>query len=535
MNDTDPRALLRYATWVVFKHKFSILVILIFTVACFAMGTFLITPQWKATAKLMVMQDPKQQMILFGDLQAPTQSDRGGNAMDLVEILNGNDLAQKIVTDFQLDERMRRKAQEPQTLQEKAKYWLVQAFNSPRTLLVTLGLKDPPNPNYFEKALDELVEDMEDIELIEETSTINVSIWADDRDLAVNICNAMVDYLVQRTKDFERSEAVTTYNFVTDQLANVEAALHEAEEDVFRFKEQHGIVELESERAMLLARHDSLTTQASQLKSRMAAHAARLNELEQQLGGPTSSAAAATSDSGGEVAVQSEEAAENNRYHKYRNAINERQSEQDILTTRVQLSEVRGEYDALNAELAAVQGQLDGFNAIELQSQRLQRTSTGLRERYMNLRSKQLALEVQKFTETSQFDIKVGDPAYIPPYARTDWPSWGVNLLAGLLFGVVFAFGQAFLYEYWRDSLHDAAEVQQLCGIEVLGEVRSVSLKRACRELTTSVKKVATTHSPSSDLPIGESPNETIKVDLTTTHVAAAKRTAAAPVASTQS
>src|SRR5690606_2453824 len=252
-----------------------------------------------------------------------------------------NNMAQKIVTEFELDERLRRKAEEPATLQEKAKYWLVQAYNSPRNLMVTMGLRDPAVPNWFEKALDELIEDMEDIELIEETSTINVSIWADDRDLAVNICNAMVGHLLDKTREFDRSEAVNTYDFVTGQLQNVEDSLASAEDELLQFKQQYGIVELEAERALLLQRFDTLSTQAAQQQARLAAYTARLAELESQLGGPAESPASGVSAGADEAAVQSPSTAKTTRYDSYRNAINERQTEQEILATRVQQAEVK--------------------------------------------------------------------------------------------------------------------------------------------------------------------------------------------------
>ncbi len=472
---------LRYATRVLFKHKVSIIVTLVFTLLCFVLGTLLITPQWEATAKLLVLKDPKQQMILFRDLEAPMMSDKGSHAADLVEILIGNELAKKIVTDFGLDERKRRKAQEPETVQEWGKYWLVQAMTSPITGLVKLGAIEEPTPNWFEKALDDLVEDMEDIELIEETSTIRISIWADDPDLAVDICDAMVDYLLEKTKDFDRSEAATTYRFVGEQLTTVEDALVQAEDEVLKFKTERNIVQLDAEKEMLLQKFDRLTSDVRTKEAKLAARNARLDELRAQLVGP---AVAEVGNIRTTVLTRQDFREQDaDPYHGLRNSMDEIQIEQGILTTTVELSELRGEYKTRKAELAKVKAELYAFNEKELMAQRLLRSATGLQDRYMNLRKKQLQLEVQKYTETSEFDIKVADRAFIPARAEKDWPNWPLNLAVGLLLGLVFSIGQAFFFEYWRDTLQDTHDVAESVDIEVLGSVGSVSLKKLGKQL----------------------------------------------------
>jgi len=482
MKDWNTRTILRYVTWVLFKRKLSIFVLLAFTVGCFAFGTFLITPQWEATAKLLVLQDPKQQMILFGDLEAPIPVDSRSSAMDLVEILTGNELAAKIVADFRLDERMRRKATEPETAQEWAKYWLVQVFNCPITLQVKLGLRPEPNPNWLERAIDELIEEMQDIELVEDTSTIYVSIWADDRDLAVDICDAMVDFLLEKTREFDRSEAAKTHEFVSGQLTTVEAALKEAEDDLLEFKHQQNVVELETEKAMLLERFDKLTTDCAGKEAQLAALRAKLDELKAQLGGPAVP---------GVANIQPAVSTETDRYRGLRNSMNEVEIEGGILDTQVELSEVKGEYEVLQAHLAEVNEELATINAKDLALKRLMRSMSGLHERYMNLRKKQLELEVQKYTETSEFDIKVADRAYIPPRAEVDWPKWGLNLLVGFVFGLVFSIGQAFFFEYWRDTLQHGDDVAESTGLEVLGSVKRVSLKKLCRQLAPGEQALA--------------------------------------------
>lgn len=487
MKEMNPRAILRYMIWVLFRRKWSICLFFGFTMACFIFGTFLITPQWMASSKILVLQDPKQQMILFRDLEAPIPSDRGSSAMDIVEILRGNELASEVVKKFNLDERKRRASQEPKTLQERLKYGLVQVANFPFYVQRILTNSEAADPNFFEKALDDLIEEMQDIELIEETSTINLSIWADSPELAVDICNFMVQRLMEKTTGFERSEATQTYQFVTDQLKTVENALTKAEDELVAFKTRSKVVDLPTEKAMLLEQLDRVKSEVNSKETTLAALNATLQELKNQLGNPE--LAELPKISSPSTLVQSDATdRKSDPYKSLRNSLSEAEVEQSILQNQVQIARAKGELEILEGQLAQVQKDLQLFTDKELELTRLTRSSAGLQERYITLRQKQLELEVQKFTETSEFDIKVADSAYIPPRAETDWPKWGINIVVGVIFGMMFAVGQAFLFEYWRDTLREEQDVVSALDIDVLGSVKPVSLKRFGARLTQVAK-----------------------------------------------
>ena len=100
----SPRTILRYAAYVLFKKKLLIVTLFIFTLFSFAFGTFLISPQWEATTKILVLENPKQQMILFKDLTAPSPAEKRTSPNDLVQILTSNAFGSEIVKQFRLDE-----------------------------------------------------------------------------------------------------------------------------------------------------------------------------------------------------------------------------------------------------------------------------------------------------------------------------------------------------------------------------------------------------------------------------------------------
>ena len=120
---------------------------------------------------------------------------------------------------------------------------------------------------------------------------------------------------------------------------------------------------------------------------------------------------------------------------------------------------------------------------------RLNRSVDGLRDRYITLRDKLLELEVQRFTTFSEYDIKISDPAYIPKGVEPDWPIWPLNLIVGVLFGIILSVGTAFFGEYWRDSLEIPGDVEKELGLKLFGTVSSFPVKNMMKQFRVGAAK----------------------------------------------
>ncbi|RMF92327.1 MAG: hypothetical protein D6736_03620, partial [Nitrospinota bacterium] len=149
--------------------------------------------------------------------------------------------------------------------------------------------------------------------------------------------------------------------------------------------------------------------------------------------------------------------------------------ESQILNTEASLAEVQSKVRTLQAELAGLEEELATIARKETELERLTRSVAGLKDRYLTLRQKLLELEVQRFTEISEFDIKVSDPAFIPEGTEPDWPIWILNVLIGMVVGLSCSVGLAFFLEYWSDTLHAPEEVHEALGVKVIGVVPPVS------------------------------------------------------------
>ncbi len=514
----SPRRILRNIVFVLFKRKLLIITLFVFTVFSFAFWTFLISPRWKATTKVLVLQNPKQQMILFRDLTVPSPPQQGTSPNDLVQILRSNVFAVEIVKTFKLDERRRQKAENPETPRDKLKRFLVKVFKSPFIIATRIGQKEENPANFFAKALEELVEDMEDIKVEEGTSTINLSIWAETPELATGIANTLASMLVDKTKEFERSEAAETYDFAQVHLKSVNEGLEKAEDELRAFRERERVVDLEMEKSLKLQRLDRLTAEFDANKKNLAAMEAKLEELQNQLSSQP------------ERTTTSEITGNSMTYERLKNTLNEseimladlqktlrqkhpdivglkaridlsrqkleeeerrilldettalnsihRDLQQKIIDTQTSVTELRSKSDSLQKTLADLRKEVDSLPREEIVLERLTRSVSGLKERYIDLRKKLLELEIQKYTEISEFDLKISDPAFIPDGAKPDRPIWLLNLFVGIISGLFVSVGLAFFQEYWSDTLKNPDEVSEVAGLKVLGAVPPFSPRK---------------------------------------------------------
>lgn len=517
-NKESPRKILRYIAFVLFKRKLLIIVLFCFTVFSFAFWTFLISPRWKATAKILVLQNPKQQMIMFNDLTVPSPPQRGTSPHDLVQILRSNAFAVEIVKKYRLDELRREKMENPEALRDKIKLFLIEVFKTPFTIATRIGSGEEEPPNFFTKALRKFLRDMEDIRPEEGTSTINLSIWAETPELATGIANTLAAMLVHKTKQFERSEASETYEFARVHLQSVNEALEKAEDELLGFKERESVVDLEMEKSLSLQRLDRSTAEFDATTKDLAAMEAKLKELQDQC-------------SSQPIRIITSEVTGNNMvFERLKNSLNEaeigladlqktlkqkhpdvqglkarielnrqklqeeerrillnettalnsihRDLEQKIIDIQTSVSELRSKRDSLQKTVARLRKEVDSLPREEIVLGRLTRSVSGLKDRYLDMRKKSLELEIQKFTEISEFDLKISDPAFIPAGAKPDRPIWWLNLFVGVIGGLFVSVGLAFFHEYWSDTLKSPEEVNEVTGLKVLGVLPPISPRK---------------------------------------------------------
>ncbi len=218
MESPEKNQILYYVLYVVFKRKVLLTLLCLVSFVLIIFFTFLRTPEYQASAKILIRPHPQQQLILFRDLATPgKEAVRVNPAANLIHILTSQEMARRVVERFKLGEKLhkREKSQEFRVVIKDA---LSKVLTYPLMLLRRLRGAEKQSPNYVSKAMDELLTEAEDIQLEADTNIINLAIWEDNPELASDIANYMATLLIEKSTELEQSNATLAYDFTSRQL-----------------------------------------------------------------------------------------------------------------------------------------------------------------------------------------------------------------------------------------------------------------------------------------------------------------------------
>ncbi|MFQ6091825.1 MAG: GumC family protein [bacterium] len=261
-NRTTKREFLFNFFYTVFKRRLSIVMIFFAFFGIVLLGTYLVTPTFEATTKILVHMNPSQQLILFRDLATPSEvNPRINPANNLIQISTGQSVAEEMVRTFGLDRRLQQRREHPTELRDKIKNGLVSLLKSPITLAQNLGLLQRREPNYLADAIEDFIDNVQDVTLEEDTEIVNLTVYWESAELASEMANTMAQLLIQKTKELTQIEASGAYEFTREQVSMAEKSLREAEDELSRFMEREKIVSLVEEKKAELQRLEAFETE----------------------------------------------------------------------------------------------------------------------------------------------------------------------------------------------------------------------------------------------------------------------------------
>ena len=493
----------------VFRRKVSLIAICTISFSLIVFFTYLKTPAYKAMAKILIRSNPQQQLILFRDLSTPGREIPAVNpANDLIQILTGQETAQQVVEEFQLDERLQKRVEKPQDLRGSIKKSLVVGVTLVPDLIRNLiGLEKEPR-NYFADAVEELMKDAEDIELEEKTNVINLSIWEEKPDTAADIANYMAELLIEKSSELEQLNARKAYDFTKEQVQNAEKALDESERALLEFRKRNKIISMEEEKdAKLLelqkvegelidaktayseaqAKMDDMnkkiaTQRRLLLESPMLANNAVMKELVTSLNRAEVELAAELekyTESSESVKTLQAKASENKaKIEKELKGILQNDSailqsvhpdlpnEYAHLTANV--AALKARKDALQEEKESLKAEAFFLAEMEAELERLERHKQTNESLFTNLLDKYSQLGVQQVSQMSGYDLKIIDKAFVPEDAHPDQPKWVLVIPLGMMASLFLGIGAVFFIDYWDETFKYPAEVEDRLDLPVL-------------------------------------------------------------------
>lgn len=320
-----------------------------------------------------------------------------------------------------------------------------------------------------------------------EAKILSVEYHDADRQLVWQVPNAIVSQYLAGRRERQRSQVHSTVDFLRRQLDSASAELAGAENALRAFRERKMVVNPQAEETSEVGRLVTMESQRGEIEAERAALAKLVADVDSQASRRQPDAPSPyrqllafptllRSQAAGDI-VQSLAATDHDRA-----VLLERRTPQDpdvrALTDRIhqleaQLRSVVGSYlqgltnqiATLDTGLAQFKGKLAAVPARELEIARLERKSKILEGIYTLLQTRLKEAEIGQAAQ--DLSVTLVDSATAPQYPIR--PRRALNLVAGLIGGLLLGFVTAFIREARDKAVHTRADVQTATGLPVLG------------------------------------------------------------------
>ena len=341
-------------------------------------------------------------------------------------------------------------------------------------------------------------------------SVVTLSYEDTDPVLVRQVPNMVMARFIARRQNALQAEARGTANFLRDQLTTVSAQLAAAEDTLRGFRERERVIDPQTEASSQVTRLVSKESERSSLDAERVAFGRTLEQV---------TAAAAQHDSGGPSPYRQllafptllKNQAATALLASLDNVENERTSllvrrtmddpDVKILNNRVAeieeqlhglaityLDGLTNQVGSLDTALSDFKRELSTLPRKEVNFSRLERKSKGLEDVFTLLQTRLKQAEIQEgVTDPS---VQIVDSAVTP--LRPSRPRRGLNLLQGLLGGLLLGCVGAFLREYADKSIRSRHDIMAVTGLPVLGLIPEIRRPNGRIALVTSGARYVT-------------------------------------------
>ncbi len=503
----SPNELIARFTYVLFKRKWSTLIISLVIFVGIVFGVYLIEPTYKATVLIFVRYSAQQQLILFQEMETPGPVNPQINpSRNLVEFANSRSVADQLVREFNLHI-----AKEPEDFREKFVAWTESATDTILELLDSWGIMELEEKDVVAEAIDKFLAKQLDIQAVMDTELINLTTWGPTPELSTDMANRMAELLVEKTRTLVQSQAESAYKFVNEQVQLAQASLQEADANFSRFKIQHGIVDIKDQLQLIQRRWDTLSISRASTQADLSEAHGRLQELQHQIELLEPTLLSSSKVSANPIMQDLKRTLNDLSTRLAAETVDKLDLHPEVVELQVQIAQLEQQLENeesmipaeettiinpvhqdlqrqlanADADVAAVQMKSDewlqqissleqdieNLSQQEPEYERLFRERQSHQERYSTLKSKLLELEVQRVTTLSDFDIGIVDPASVSPLADSDYPDMTLTAGIALFAALVFALGIVFLREFLCDEVNTSDDLERSLKVAVLGSI----------------------------------------------------------------
>jgi polysaccharide biosynthesis transport protein len=343
------------------------------------------------------------------------------------------------------------------------------------------------------RAIDALLDDLA-ISPIRNSRLVDVKFRSPEAALSTRIVNALAKNYIDQTLEYKFSASKEANDWLDGQLAEQRKEVEAAEAKLQAYREQHDAISLEDRQNIVVQKLTDLNAAVTKAKTERIQKEAMYKQLRAIESNPAALDTFPAILANGFIQQQKAELAQLQQQYtqlsekfgekhpeivKTRSAIQNAQLKLQIEINKV-VQGVRTEYQAALAQetsMSAALGQQKtealSMNRKGIEYSVLERDMQSSKQLYENLM--QRAKETSVSSELKSSNIRVIDRAERPRDAVS--PRKGLNLLLGLLSGMVLAIGLTFFFEYLDSRLKTPEEVKAHLGLPALGMVPALAPK----------------------------------------------------------
>ena len=244
---------LRDVVHILFRRRWIILGILLPTLAIAVLGSILATPIYRANAKILLKQDRVALLHVPSEESRPSVRQQLGEEVlnSEIELIKSHALLEALVDLHRLDQRP---PCTPVTAQDG---WMARLRGNVCQFrqFAWLGVTPEQDEGSLRKARQKAINDLDDnleVYPIELSNLIRVTYEDRDPALATRIVNDLIEQF--RIKHVQLNQSDGAYNLYRNEADTLRDSLEKSEEQLKSFRNQAGIIDLDKQKALNLAK-----------------------------------------------------------------------------------------------------------------------------------------------------------------------------------------------------------------------------------------------------------------------------------------
>jgi uncharacterized protein involved in exopolysaccharide biosynthesis len=453
-------------------------------------GILGVTPSWEGESRVVVTPGAYRDFSPFPSAGRPPAAPQLPiGPLDLVEMLQSRELAAQLVKQYDLDKLPPAKGLRGRV--QRAADWL---GDVPSLVLSVITRTPMKTLTPFDQAVEDFVNDREDISQEQDTNIVNIGLWGESPRLANSLANSLGEALIQQERTASRQQAEQAYEYGVQELGRAEARLAEAQRTLKEFRERQHFSDPQHDAAAASDRLEGLRTKSDATRDELASTEAQLAKAGHQLAGEkemvVTAQVVATNPVVKQVRAdlvrqevelagllqQKQEAHPEVQELRAQMAQNQAKLKSEIervvdtettstnpthqqllldsLTLDAHAQGLRAQQQVQAAAVAAARRELDALAAKSAEFDRLDadvRTATDVASQ-LRLSVQQLSALRNTDTSLSGTGVRIVERSDLPDQEPPDSPMALIDLAAGLAAGIVLSLALALLVDYWQEE-----------------------------------------------------------------------------------